>query len=127
LGRQKNEEREMEKQGYLITREMVYGTETPEIPHSFEDTGEFRAPLAGEVSLLDNGGGAWWHVCASKRTEPRIILRKKRVRKVVFTQVGERKGMPGDWVELEKGTIRQLKDESTLYSYPIFTREEVFE
>jgi hypothetical protein len=117
----------MEKQGYLITREMVYGKELPVLPSDREDTGEFRPPMKGEEFVTDTGFVEDCQFNSWPLNQPRIILRKKRVRKVVFTQVGERKGMPGDWVELEKGTIRQLKDESTLYSYPIFTREEVFE
>lgn len=117
----------MEKQGYLITRTMVYGTETPQIPDGWEDTGEFRPPMPHEASLLDNGGGGWWHVCESKKTEPRIILRKKRVRKVVFTEVGRRRVANGEFYEYG-GEIR-LNDTGLLTVLPfhIFTREEVLE
>lgn len=118
----------MEKKGYLITREMVYGTETPEIPDGWEVTGEFRPPKDCERFVLSSGGddeciGNGW-----ANTEPRIILRKKRTRKIVFTQVSENR-MPkkGEWFMGPLGWVEEAQYDFSANPYPIFTREEVFE
>ncbi len=118
----------MEKQGYLITRGMVYGTETPEIPQGYEDTGEFRPPALRELYL--NQASRKEHEAGTDFdcVYPRIILRKKRVRKVVFTQVGDGFVNPGCWYEsFNGGIVKNLANGPTAHKYAIFTREEVFE
>ncbi len=119
----------MEKQGYLITREMVYGTETPQIREDgYEMTGEFQPGRPEDIILCPDKGRAMLVISPMRPTEPRIILRKKRVRKVVFTQVGERPAALDEWVELQSGAIVMVRHSKlTDFPYPIFTREEVFE
>jgi hypothetical protein len=58
--------------------------------------------------------------------EPRIILRKKRVRKVVLTSAGRRPPQRGEFMECETGEIVKACSD---HSFPadILIREEVFE
>ena len=116
----------MEKQGYLITREMVYGGKVPMIPEDHEDTGEFRPGQPNEIILSTIDGSARPVVSPAMYTEPRIILRKKRVRKVVLTQVGERCPKEGEFIELADGRMIRANFDAPVVCL-CFTREEVFE
>lgn len=118
----------MEQKGYLITREMVYGGKVPMIPEDHEDTGEFRPGQPNEIILSTIDGSARIVVSPAMYTEPRIILRRKKVRKLVFTQIAEnRLPKEGEWLLGPLGWMEQAQQDFSANAYPIFTREEVFE
>ena len=116
---------------YTITVKDVYGTDSPEIPEGWELTGEFRPCKAGETVLdiiqlpLASKANAPIHF-------PRLILRRKKVRKVIFTEI-RRDSQPvrGEWFLDSSGRYGQWDaywDRGDVFlPTTIYRREEVEE
>lgn len=83
---------------YTITVKDIYGTDTPAIPEGWELTGEFRPPKEGEYFLTSSGDGVYRSLRDYGSTLTRLILRRKKVRKVIFTET-RRDSQPkaGEW------------------------------
>lgn len=115
---------------YEITVESVYGRPEPTIPYGFEDTGDFRPPKEGD-DYLSVGGNRM--TCLASDNDPRIILRKKKIKRIIYTQVRTGTPQPGEFYPLngENGEMMfkcQPGDDDYMknnYSnVPIFKREE---
>lgn len=89
---------------YEITVESVYGRPEPTIPYGFEDTGDFRPPREGEEYLTIAGNRG---ISISEDSSPRIILRKKKRKQIILTEVGV--GLP------KKGQYWEGRGHSVLY------------
>ena len=71
-----------------VTAEDVYGIDNPPIPEGLESTGEFRPPRENELYLSSSNlhplqAGMDWI-----DDDPRIILRKKKRKQIILTEVG---------------------------------------
>lgn len=117
---------------YTITPKDVYGTDTPEIPEGWELTGEFRPWVHGD-SFLNSGGEVVQDTLSRGLfNTPRLILRRKKVRKVIFTEI-RRDSQPvrGEWFFSSTGRYEQWHtDYPRAYSFgptTIYRREEVEE
>ena len=116
---------------YTITVKDVYGTDSPEIPEGWELTGEFRPCKAGETVLdiiqlpLASKANAPIHF-------PRLILRRKKVRKVIFTEI-RRDSQPefDEWFLSSNGRYEKWNNHLNRgHTFPpttIYRREEVEE
>ena len=117
---------------YTITVKDVYGTDTPEIPEGWELTGEFRpwkeresffnAALTVQVDAGDNG----------PYFTPRLILRRKKVRKVIFTEIRQNsQPIKGEWFLDSSGRYGQWNTNAwrgdVFHPTTIYRREEVEE
>lgn len=117
---------------HKITPKDIYGTDTPELPEGWELTGEFRPWVPGDYFL--NSGGKVEHVTLSRGffDTPRLILRRKKVRKVIFTEI-RRKSQPlsGEWyLDIGGGYAQWHLADNRANLYPpttIYRREEVEE
>ena len=117
---------------HKITPKDIYGTDTPELPEGWELTGEFRPWVPGDYFL--NSGGKVEHVTLSRGffDTPRLILRRKKVRKVIFTEI-RRDSQPekGDWFLDSSGRYGQWNTHEVRGFYfpptTIYRREDVEE
>lgn len=75
----------MKYKPYEITVESVYGRPEPTIPYGFEDTGDFRPPREDEEYLTITGTRG---ISISEDSSPRIILRRKKRKQIILTEVG---------------------------------------
>jgi hypothetical protein len=71
-----------------VTAEDVYGIDSPPIPEGLESTGEFRPPRENELYLSSSNlhpvqAGTDW-----VGDDPRIILRRKKRKQIILTEVG---------------------------------------
>ena len=73
----------MKYKPYEITVESVYGFTEPAIPAGLESTGEFRPSKTGECYLT-----TYLTPAHGETDRPRIILRKKKRKQIVLTEVG---------------------------------------
>lgn len=111
---------------YEITVESVYGRPEPTIPYGFEDTGDFRPPREGEEYLTIAGNRG---ISISEDSSPRIILRKKKRKQIILTEVGTGIPKKGQYWECRLGN-RVLhmaqKDAGSLFGTPttIYERED---
>lgn len=120
----------MKYKPYEITVESVYGRPEPTIPYGFEDTGDFRPPREDEEYLTITGTRG---ISISEDSSPRIILRKKKIKRIIYTQVRTGTPQPGEFYQsrTEDGTqmFRCIPGDQTYLSeyhsnVPIFKREE---
>ena len=112
---------------YEITVESVYGRPEPTIPYGFEDTGDFRPPQPGDEYLSTTGDRLVWTAIAAS-LEPRIILRKKKIKRIIYTQVRTGTPQPGEFYQsyAQDGTqmFRCVQAATQYPNVPIFKREE---
>lgn len=115
---------------YEITVESVYGRPEPTIPYGFEDTGDFRPPKKGD-DYLSVGGNRM--TCLASDNDPRIILRRKKIKRIIYTQVRTGTPQPGEFYQSCNQDGTQMfrcvqKDnaymETQYPNVPIFKREE---
>lgn len=112
----------------------VYGLDNPPLPKSYEKTGEFRPPKKGEDYLSPQYGSCVTTASGDFNKEaPRIILRKKKIKRIIYTQVRTGTPQPGEFYQsrTEDGTqmFRCIPGDQTYLSeyhsnVPIFKREE---
>lgn len=118
----------MKYKPYEITVESVYGFPEPPVPAGLESTGEFRPSKVHECYLttyLTAGYG--------ETDRPRIILRKKKIKRIIYTQVRTGTPQPGEFYPSngENGEVmfkcKPGNDDYMKNNYPnvpIFKREE---
>lgn len=71
-----------------------------------ELTGEFRLPIHME-SWLSTGGG--FRTCYGSFLEPRLIVRKRKVKKLLLTQIRMEDARNGDFCQDEGGSFCLLR------------------
>lgn len=114
---------------YEITVESVYGRPEPTIPYGFEDTGDFRPPQLGDEYLSTTGDRLVWTAIAAS-LEPRIILRRKKRKQIILTEVGVGRPKEGQYWEDRLGKrilyIAQEDLSGSLFGTPttIYERED---
>lgn len=117
---------------YTITPKDIYGTNSPEIPEGWELTGEFRPWRPGDYFLNSEDAVEPVVVSHGPSGSPRLILRRKKVRKVIFTEI-RRNSQPlsGEWyLDIGGGYAQWHLADNRANLYPpttIYHREEVEE
>lgn len=119
---------------YEITVESIYGQSNPAIPIDWENTEEFRLPKRGEYYLSCRTGVVQASAdYATDIPQPRIILRKKKIKRIIYTQVRTGTPQPGEYYqslfEDGKQMFRCISGEDSYMKryhpeVPIFKREE---
>ena len=116
-----------------VTVEDVYGLENPSIPKGWESTDEFRPPKKEENYLSTDGYQLTSSSSYSAIGSPRIILRKKKIKRIIYTQVRTGTPQPGEFYPSngENGEVmfkcKPGNDDYMKNNYPnvpIFKREE---
>lgn len=118
-----------------VTVKDVYGLDDPSIPEGYESTGEFRPPKNEDWFLTNYSIRAV--ICSMDWVdeEPRIILRKKKIKRVIYTQVRTGTPQPGEFYQSANMKGEQMYklmadcvDEAFMKNnypnVPIFKREE---
>lgn len=117
---------------YKITPKDVYGTDTPEIPEGWEAV-EFR-PIRVDDFFLPTDNSPVFGPCTftGSTNTARLILRRKKVRKVIFTEI-RRDSQPskGEWFLDSSGRYGKWEVDTIRGHYflptTIYRREEVEE
>jgi len=113
---------------YEITVESVYGFREPAIPAGLESTGEFPPSKKGDCYLT-----AYLTPAYGETDNPRIILRKKKIKRIIYTQTRTGTPQPGEFYQslAEDGTqmFRCIQGDQAYLkqnhpNVPIFKREE---
>lgn len=114
----------------------VYGLDNPPLPKGYERTGEFRPPKKGEDYLSLQYGVYVTTASGDFNKEiPRIILRKKKIKRIIYTQVRTGTPQPGEFYQSANMKGEQMYklmadcvDEAFMKNnypnVPIFKREE---
>jgi hypothetical protein len=112
----------------------VYGLDNPPLPKGYERTGEFRPPKKGEDYLSPQYGGCSTTASGDFNKEiPRIILRKKKIKRIIYTQVRTGTPQPGEFYQSIFEDGKQMFRcnpadgeyiKQNHHNVPIFKREE---
>lgn len=112
---------------YTLRPEDVYETKVlcQGPPAGYEYTGDFRIPTSGD-DWLARGGLHSNHGNYANDQGPRLILRKKKVKVVKFTFVGNRVAMRDEWYKCGHAYI-QCNCRDTGAAVDVYSMEETEE
>lgn len=112
-----------------VTVEDVYGLDNPSIPKGWESTGEFRPPRKGDLYLNAHIEGRVKEALIDwDQSDPRIILRRKKRKQIVLTEVGVGLPKKGQYWEDRGNRVLYMAQEDVCGSWfdaaTIYERED---
>lgn len=118
-----------------VTVKDIYGMDNPSIPDGWESTGELRPPKKDDWFLTTLTPHPLQADPGWTDSDPRIILRKKKIKRIIYTQVRTGTPQPGEFYQSANMKGEQMYklmadcvDEAFMKNnypnVPIFKREE---
>ena len=110
-----------------VTWQDIYGEKMPDLPEDMEYCGWGMVKVGQSYKLPPTAGTTFHtpHTEDALPSGPRLLVRRKKVKRIVFTQVGVRVPNRGEWYELQGAFYEVHFDANTSCSpRPVFTRTE---